>query len=103
MRIALPVQVAYGADLERAMAILVDAALTQPRVLRDPPPVALVLAFGDSGINLELGFWIADPANGTGPVRSDINLAIWKAFKAEGVEIPFPQRDVRIVGGAVPG
>ncbi|OHC66687.1 MAG: mechanosensitive ion channel protein MscS [Rhodocyclales bacterium GWA2_65_20] len=101
MRISLPVQVSYAADLERAMAILVAAALAQPRVLRDPLPVALVAAFADSGINLELGFWIADPANGTGPVRSDINLAIWQAFKAEGIEIPFPQREVRIVGGTV--
>ncbi|MDK9724567.1 MAG: mechanosensitive ion channel [Sterolibacteriaceae bacterium MAG5] len=99
MRVALPVQVAYGTDLERAMAILVAAAAAQPRVLADPEPKAFVLAFADSGIDLEVGFWIGDPQNGTGQVRSDINLAIWKAFKAEGIEIPFPQREVRILGG----
>lgn len=98
VRISLPVQVGYGADIERAMAILVAAAQAQPRVLADPAPRAFVLAFADSGINLELGFWIADPENGAGPVRSDINLAIWKAFRAEGIEIPFPQREVRIIG-----
>jgi small-conductance mechanosensitive channel len=99
VRIALPVQVGYGTDLERALAILIECALAQPRVLRDPAPSALVLTFGESGIDLELGFWIADPAVGVGPVRSDINLAIWKAFRAEGIEIPFPQREVRILGG----
>ncbi|CAG0972939.1 partial Mechanosensitive channel MscK, partial [Rhodocyclaceae bacterium] len=100
MRVALPVQVAYGTDLERAMAILVAAAAAQPRVLADPEPKAFVIAFADSGINLEVGFWIGDPQNGTGQVRSDINLAVWKAFKAEGIEIPFPQREVRILGGS---
>jgi small-conductance mechanosensitive channel len=100
VRIALPVQVSYAADLERAMAILVEAAAAQPRVLIDPAPLALVVAFAESGIDLELGFWIADPQNGTGPVKSAINLAIWKAFKAAGIEIPFPQREVRLVGGS---
>jgi small-conductance mechanosensitive channel len=98
MRIALPVQVAYGTDLDRAMAILVEAAAAQPRVLRDPPPKALVTLFADSGINIELGFWIEDPEAGTGEVRSAIYLAIWREFKVAGVDIPFPQREVRILG-----
>jgi small-conductance mechanosensitive channel len=98
VRIALPVQIAYGADLERAMDILIATAQTQPRVLADPPPKAFVVAFADSGINLELGFWIADPQAGTLNVRSDINLDIWREFKAAGIEIPFPQREVRIIG-----
>jgi small-conductance mechanosensitive channel len=99
VRLALPVQVAYATDLDRAMAILVEAALAQPRVLRDPPPRALVTLFADSGINLELGFWIEDPEAGTGDVRSAIYLAIWREFKAAGIEIPFPQREIRILGG----
>ena len=98
VRVALPVQVAYATDLERAMAILVEAAVAQPRVLRDPPPRALVTLFADSGINLELGFWIEDPEAGTGDVRSAIYLAIWREFKAAGIEIPFPQREIRILG-----
>lgn len=96
--VSLKVGVGYATDLERAMAILVEAALAQPRVLRDPAPAALVTAFGDSAIELELGFWISDPALGVGGVRSAINLAVWKAFRAAGIEIPFPQREVRIVG-----
>jgi small-conductance mechanosensitive channel len=97
VRITLPVQVAYGTDLERAMAIMVEATAGQPRVLTDPGPKAFVVAFADSGINLELGFWVGDPEEGTLQLRSDINLAIWRAFQAAGVEIPFPQRDVRIL------
>ena len=99
VRISLPVQVAYAADIERAMTLMAAAAAAQARVLSDPAPAAFVVAFADSGIDLELGFWIGDPANGTLPVRSAINLAIWKAFRAEGIEIPYPQREVRIVGG----
>jgi len=92
------VQVGYTSDVERAMAILEEIARSQPRVLEDSPPRAYLTGFADSGINLEVGFWIADPESGTGALRSDINLAIWKRFKAEGIEIPFPQREVRILG-----
>jgi small-conductance mechanosensitive channel len=95
VRIAVPVQVAYGSDLERAMAILVEAARAQPRVLADPPPKALVTLFADSGINLELGFWIEDPEAGTGEVRSEILLAVWRGFAAAGIEIPYPHMVVR--------
>jgi small-conductance mechanosensitive channel len=97
VRIPLKLQVAYGSDLERVQALLVEAALVQPRVLRDPLPKALVTAFADSGIDMELRFWIADPEAGTGQVKSDIHLAIWKVFQAEGIQIPFPQREVRML------
>lgn len=97
VRIATQVQVAYGTDLERALAILVEAAREQPRVLADPPPKAFVVRFADSGIDLELGFWIADPAEGTLQIRSDIHLAIWRAFQSAGIEIPFPQREIRLL------
>lgn len=97
VRIATQVQVAYGSDLEKALAILVEAAQAQSRVLADPPPKAFVVRFADSGIDLEVGFWIADPAEGTLQIKSDIHLAIWRAFKAAGIEIPFPQREVRLL------
>lgn len=100
VRIALPVQVSYAAELDRAMAILVEAARSQPRVLVEPSPKAFVVTFADSGINLELGFWIDDPEAGTMQIRSDINLAIYRGLRAAGIEIPFPQREIRIVGGA---
>jgi small-conductance mechanosensitive channel len=97
MRIGLPVQVAYDSDLERAMAIMAAAARAQPRVLAEPAPAVFLKEFAESGINLELGVWIADPGNGTGPLRSDINLAIWREFKQAGITIPFPQREIRIL------
>ena len=97
VRISLPVQVAYGTKLPRAMAIMIEAAKGQARVLADPPPKAFVMDFADSGINLELGFWLADPQEGVQQLRSDINLAIWQAFQSAGVEIPFPQREVRLL------
>ncbi|MCK9387607.1 MAG: mechanosensitive ion channel [Sulfuritalea sp.] len=97
IRIALSVQVAYDSDLESAMEIMVAAARAQERVLAEPAPVALLREFADSGVNFELGFWVADPQNGVGPLRSEVNLAIWREFKRAGVSIPFPQREIRIL------
>jgi small-conductance mechanosensitive channel len=100
VRVVLSVQVAYSADLEKAMALMADAARGQPRVLADPEPGVMVVGFADSGINLELGFWVSDPEVGTGGVRSDISIVVWKAFRENGIESPFPQREVRILGNA---
>jgi small-conductance mechanosensitive channel len=97
VRHALALQVAYGTDLERAMALLVEAAQAQSRVLAEPAPQAFVVRFADSGIDLELGFWIDDPEAGVLGIKSDINLAIWQAFRREGIEIPYPQREVRLL------
>ncbi|MFT3847824.1 MAG: mechanosensitive ion channel [Propionivibrio sp.] len=98
VRVAVSVQVAYQTDLDQAMQIMVDAARRQERVLADPPPGVQLTDFAESGINLELGFWVSDPEAGTGGVRSEINLSIWKAFCASGIEIPYPQREVRVIG-----
>jgi small-conductance mechanosensitive channel len=68
-------------------------------VLSEPAPRAFLHSFGDSGINLELGVWITDPENGTLAIRSAVQLEILRRFRAEGIEIPFPQREVRVVGG----
>jgi len=95
-RVSLQVGVAYASDVERAMALMVGAARAQPRVLAEPPPMAFLVAFADSSINLEVGFWIEDPKNGTLGLRSDINLAVLRSFRDAGVEIPFPQREVTV-------
>lgn len=97
VRVSLPVQVGYGTDLDRAMTIMIEAASGQSRILAEPPPKAFLTAFADSGINLEVAFWVSDPAEGTQQLRSDINLAIWHGFQAAGIEIPFPQREVRLL------
>ena len=100
-RVAVQVGVAYGCDVEHAMALLVRAAAAQPRVLKDPAPVAFLVAFADSSINLEVGFWIDDPKVGTLALRSEVNLAILRSFREAGIEIPFPQREVTVRGGTV--
>ena len=104
VRVAIGIQVAYGTDLDRALDVLAEVARKHPRVDLEATraPAAFVVRFADSGIDLELGFWIRDPEAGHLGVRSDLNRAVWKAFQAEGIAVPFPQREVRIVGGAPP-
>lgn len=103
VRLITSVSVAYDADLERVVVLLEDIARAQPRVLQDPPPRALVTLFADSGINIDLGFWIKDPELGSGALRSDINMEIWRRFRQEGIVIPYPQREVRLLGPAAAG
>ena len=97
VRLATTVGVAYGTDLDLAMRLMGEAASGQRRVLTDPAPKVLLTLFGDSSIQLELGFWIADPEEGKGGVTSEVNLAVWRAFRDNGIQIPFPQREVRLL------
>ncbi|MBK7116977.1 MAG: mechanosensitive ion channel [Proteobacteria bacterium] len=97
VRLKLPVRISYHDDPEVAMAVLVEAAHCNPRVLREPGPVSRLMHFGDSGIELELRFWIADPQEGVNNVRSDVNRSIWRAFRERGITIPVAQHDVRMV------
>ncbi len=103
MRLATTVGVAYDTDLDLACKVMAEVATAQPRVLPEPPPKVFLTQFADSSINLELGFWIDDPEGGKGNVISDINFALWRAFRENGIEIPFPQREVRLLGGSTPG
>ena len=95
--ISIALQVAYGTRLEQVIPLLVEIALRHARVLREPAPAAHVTKFADSGIDFALAFWIADPEHGTQNVRSDISLMILAEFRAHGIEIPYPQREVRMV------
>jgi small-conductance mechanosensitive channel len=86
------VQVAYGTDV-RALQPQLEAVVAQvPRVLHDPAPGCQLADFAADGMNLTINFWINDPENGQGNVRSAVNLAVLDALNAAGVEIPFPQR-----------
>lgn len=96
IRLKLPVQISYADDPEQAMQLMMEAADLSDGVLKDPEPVARLMGFGDNGINLELRIWIDDPEEGVNNRRSEINLAIWRAFKENGITIPFPQRDVHV-------
>lgn len=98
-RIALPLQVSYDTDLEQAQALMLEAARSQNRVILDEPdnlPRVFLKEFADNGILLELSVWIRDLKEGQNNLRSDINWAIWRRFKAAGIEIPFPQRVVHL-------
>lgn len=97
VRLKLPVTVSYEDDPEVALKLLVQAAENHPRILRDPPPVSRLISFEPNGMLLEVRFWIADPVNGVNNVRSDVNRAIWRIFRAHGVTIPVAQQDTRIL------
>lgn len=101
-RISVPsvLQVAYGTDLQALMPALRDSIAAVPRVLSDPAPSVALSNFAADGLELTLSFWVADPENGIGNVRSDVNLAVLRTLNERGVEIPFPQRVVR--GVSVP-
>lgn len=99
LRLAVTVSVAYSTDVAPVLELLAEIALRNKRVLADPAPRALVIAMGDSGVDLELGFWIEDPENGRKNIRSEISVAILTEFRSRGIEIPFPQRELRILRG----
>lgn len=101
-RHALAIQVAHGAEVGRAIGLMEEIAGRQPQVLAEPAPRALLTGFTESGVALELGFWIADPGREALAAKSEVGLAILRAFRTEGIEMPLPQRDVRILsaGGA---
>jgi small-conductance mechanosensitive channel len=89
------VQVAYGTDLQVLMPRIRDVVLQVPRVLADPAPGVLLSNFAADGLELTVGFWIADPDKGLLGVRSEVNLALLALFGELGVEIPYPQRVLR--------
>jgi small-conductance mechanosensitive channel len=99
VRLKLPVQISYRDNPREALALLLKAAEGHPRVLRAPPPTSRVIKFDDSGIALELRFWIQDPEDGVNNVRSDLHLEIWDLFEQAGITIPYPQRDLHLVSG----
>ena len=90
-------QVAYGTDVQTLMPRLAQVVAAVPRVLAEPAPITLLSAFAADGLELTLVFWINDPHNGAGNVRSDVNLAVLALLNATEVEIPFPQRVVHQV------
>ena len=100
VQVVVKLSVAYSADVDRALQILVEAATAQTRVLADPPPSAFITGFGADGVDLQVGFWIRDPEAGSLPIRSEIARNVLTRFRDAGIEIPAPQRDVRITSVA---
>lgn len=88
------VSVGYESNVEQVMALLMQAALSQARVLREPAPLINLANFGADGLEFTLNYWINDLENGQANLRSDVNLAILQALRSHGIEIPYPQRVV---------
>ena len=96
VRVHIPVGVSYDADLPLAQKLMVEAAVAAKRVLPSPRPTVCLLGFGESSVDHEILAWIEDPEAGVGNVQSEILNRLWLLFKENGIEIPFPQRDVHV-------
>lgn len=103
VRLKVPVGVDYGTDIDFAEKLMLQAARETPRVMKQPAPSVWMTAFGESSIQFEIQIWIDDPEDGIGDVRSDVLKRLWRIFRDNGVKIPYPQREIRVVGpGAEP-
>ena len=96
VRIDCPFGVAYESDLRQVRTLAIAAAETTARVQAEPVPVCHITGFGDSAVNLVLRFWIDDPGRGVTNIKGDVYLALWETFRENGIELPFPQRDLRL-------
>lgn len=96
-RVELPIQVNYKSDLEQVIRLLKEVALNHPRVLKTPEPTANIVQFGESGIDMNLVVWIPDPEEGSAALKTELYLAIWHSFRQYGIEIPYPQREIKVL------
>ena len=94
VRIDVEFGVSYTADPHKVIALALDAVKEIPRILQSPRPMCHLKGFGNSSVDFILRFWIRDPIDGLTNIRGLVLLALWDAFKREGIEIPFPQRDL---------
>lgn len=101
VRLDLNFGTSYGDDPHKVSEIAINAALTVKRVLAQRRPVCWITGFGDSSVDYVLRFWIGDAQGGLTNVRGQVFLALWDAFKANGISIPFPQREVRLLNEAI--
>ncbi len=97
-RIEIPIGIGYNSDAKRAHEILLDIARNHPLVLKNPEPFVLFAGFADSALNFEVRVFLSDVGNGA-IVQNDIRFAILDAFREEGIDIPFPQRDIHFRQG----
>jgi small-conductance mechanosensitive channel len=94
VRIQVKVGVSYDADMELAEKLMLEAAAKARRVLDTPPPTVWMSEYGDNAVNFTIHCWINDPEEGVGNVRSEVLKHLWVLFKAHGVELPYPKRDL---------
>jgi small-conductance mechanosensitive channel len=93
-RIEVEIGVAYHSDLDLVRKIMLEEAAKHPRSAKNSPPKCILNSFGDSAINFTLFFYVEDVKEGRLEARSEVMMAVWKSFKQQGIEIPFPQRVV---------
>ena len=98
----LPLQISYGSPPALALDLLTNIGREHPRALKEPQVGAFVTRFGDNGIELELCVWISDPEAGQIQLRSELYMRIWQTFNDNGIQIPYPQREIRILAEALP-
>jgi small-conductance mechanosensitive channel len=91
----------YDADPRLVCKLAVDIAAATPRATKPKPPNCILTEFTEAGMKFSLTFWIADP-DGMDNVKSDVMLSLWDAFKREGIRVPYPVREIRVRGGALP-
>ncbi|WP_425429574.1 mechanosensitive ion channel family protein [Erythrobacter donghaensis] len=96
VRVQVPVGVSYNTDMELAEKLMLKAAAEANRVLETPPPTVWWGGFGDNSVDFTIHCWINDPEDGVGNVRSAVLKNLWGLFKENGIEIPYPQRDVNL-------
>jgi small-conductance mechanosensitive channel len=96
VRVKVPVTVSFETDIDLAEELMLRAARESRRVLANPEPTVWLHSFGENGIMFEIQIWIEDPEEGLGNVRSDVLKRLWRLFKENGVEVPFPQRVVHV-------
>jgi len=96
VRLRMPIGIDYEADVPEAIALAIKSVDDIDRVLTEPKPACLLTGFGDNSVDLELRVWIRDPQNGLANVKSIILLNVWNLFKENGVNFPYPQRDLHI-------
>jgi small-conductance mechanosensitive channel len=101
--LVMTVTVSYESNVERACELLAQLARKHKRVIDEPAAVARVKQLSDHGVELELTVWISDPAVGEGDLKSELLKDVLKAYRAEGIEIPYPRREVRMIATAATG
>ena len=94
---------AYGDNPHDVRKLAIAAAASADRVLEFRPPVCHIVGFGDSSVDYILRFWIKDPTGGLTNIRGNVYLALWDAFAENGISIPFPQREVKVLEGSTLG
>ena len=96
VRMQIPVGVSYNCDIKKAEQLMLEAAASSKRVLKKPAPSVWLKEYGDSSVNFVIHCWIVDPEEGIGNVRSEVLKRLWDLFHDNGIEIPFPQRDLNL-------